>query len=60
VLKREPDNEVALEGLANTYIATDNFKEAIEPLEKLVKLNLGRSDYANLLKESKQKADGHS
>ena len=60
VLKREPDNATALEGLANTRIQMNDYKGAIGPLEKLVKLNPGRSDYAALLNESKQKAGDRS
>lgn len=39
VLKREPDNQVALQGLAQTRIEMDDWQGAVEPIEKLVELN---------------------
>ncbi|HEY9624055.1 MAG TPA: tetratricopeptide repeat protein [Crinalium sp.] len=56
VLQREPDNQVALKGLAATRIEMNNPKGAIAPLEKLVKLNPGQAEYATLLADAKQKA----
>lgn len=54
VLQREPNNQTALEGLAQTHLQMQNAKAAIAPLEKLVKLNPDRSDYVTLLKQTKQ------
>ena len=56
VLQREPDNVVALEGLATTRLQQNNGQGAIAPLEKLVKLNPERADYAALLSEAQQKS----
>lgn len=57
VLQREPENLIALEGLADTQLAMHNPQAAIAPLTKLAKLNPQNPAYTAKLAEAKQQAN---
>lgn len=55
VLEREPNNQVALEGLVNVRLKMGEADKAMVSLEKLIKLNPGREDYKTLLEDVKKR-----
>jgi cytochrome c-type biogenesis protein CcmH/NrfG len=60
VLKREPNNQTALQGIADIKLQLKDFKGAIPYIEKLVKLNPKQPSYQALLAEVKKQAkDGN-
>ena len=56
VLKREPENPAALQGLVETRIQMDDLAGAIEPMEKLVKIYPEQPELQALLEALKQQA----
>ncbi|MEB3355555.1 MAG: tetratricopeptide repeat protein [Synechococcales bacterium] len=56
VLEREPDNVVALEGLANTRMEMGDYEGAIAPLEKLVEMYPDFPQYQTLLQQAAEQA----
>ena len=55
VLQREPDNQIALQGLVQIRLQKNDLQGAISPMEKLVKLNPDNAQYKALLAGIKQR-----
>lgn len=55
VLRSEPNNQIALEGLVDVRLRMQNPQAAIQPLKKLAELNPSKQEYKTLLAEVKQK-----
>lgn len=56
ILKQEPDNQVALQGLVQVRLQMNDTKNAVKPLEKLVQLNPDKHEYKTLLVQVKKQA----
>jgi cytochrome c-type biogenesis protein CcmH/NrfG len=57
VLAREPNNPIALQGLAEARLQTQDFQGAIVPLEKLTQLYPQQQQLKAILAAVKQQAD---
>ncbi len=59
VLKQEPENQVALEGLIEARLRMKDTKGAVKPLQKLIGLYPDRQEYKTLLAQlNKEKGKG--
>ncbi|PSB08618.1 hypothetical protein C7B62_16155 [Pleurocapsa sp. CCALA 161] len=57
VLQREPENQVALQGLVEIRLQMNDFERIVEPLETLVRLNPEQEQYETLLAKIKQQVE---
>jgi cytochrome c-type biogenesis protein CcmH/NrfG len=57
VLQREPENQLALQGLVEIRLQMKDFERTIEPLEMLVRLNPKQEQYKTLLATIKQQVE---
>ena len=59
VLQREPDNQIALEGLLETKLKLRDLAGTIAPLSKLAELNPDLTDYSILLAQAKEQLEDY-
>ena len=59
VLEREPSNDTALNGLLKIRLQQKDLKNAIAPLEKLVKIHPEQTEYGTLLAQAKQQLEDY-
>ena len=57
VLQREPENQIALQGLVEIRLQMKHFERIIQPLETLVRLNPKQEQYETLLATIKQQVE---
>ena len=57
VLQREPENQIALQGLVEIRLQMNDFERIVEPLETLVRLNPEQEQYETLLATIKQQVE---
>ena len=57
VLQREPENQIALQGLVEIRLQMEDFERIVEPLETLVMLNPEQEQYETLLATIKQQVE---
>ena len=57
VLQREPENQLALQGLVEIRLQMKDFEHIIQPLETLVRLNPEQEQYKTLLATIKQQVE---
>ena len=63
VLQREPENQIALQGLVEIRLQMKHFERTIEPLKTLVRLNPQQEQYetllATIMQQVEQEEDGN-
>ena len=57
VLQREPENQIALQGLVEIRLQMKDFERTIEPLKTLVRLSPEQEQYKTLLATIKQQVE---
>ena len=57
VLQREPENQIALQGLVEIRLQMNDFERTVEPLQTLVRLNPEQEQYKTLLATIKQQVE---